>query len=290
MERAPELRAIASEQGPYRRLWDVSRALEGIVRHVSTHAAGILISNEPLLEKIPLCKGAGDEVLTQYDMNALKDVGLLKLDILGLRTLTVIDDTLELIAGRRKEKVDLGHIPLEDDATFKLLREAKTAGVFQLESRGMSDYIRKLEPRVHGGHHRPQRPLPPGPPGERHGGRLHPPQEGAGEGGVPSPHAGAHPENHLRGHALPGTGHAHRQGPGGLHPGPGRYFRRAMGSKNPEKMEQMRGKFLSGAKERGISRPTRRRPSTTRWPSSRATGSTSPTAPLTPWWLTRPPT
>src|SRR5258708_32486097 len=88
VEKVPELRAIANEQGPFRKLWDVSRALEGLVRHVSTHAAGIIIGNESLLLQVPLCKGSGDEVLTQYDMNALKDVGRLKLDILGLRTLS----------------------------------------------------------------------------------------------------------------------------------------------------------------------------------------------------------
>jgi DNA polymerase III subunit alpha len=96
VKKVPELKTIAQGEGPYRKLWDVSKALEGLVRHVSTHAAGIIIGNEPLLEEIPLCQN-GEEVLSQYDMNALKEVGLLKLDILGLRTLSVIDDTLQSI-------------------------------------------------------------------------------------------------------------------------------------------------------------------------------------------------
>jgi DNA polymerase-3 subunit alpha len=144
--KVPELRAIATEQGPYRKLWDVSRALEGLFRHASTHAAGIIISNEPLIETVPLCKGGESEVLTQYDMNTLKDVGILKLDVLGLRTLTVIDDALELIHQTRGQKIDLSKIPEADPAAFEILKKAQTGGIFQLESRGMRDYMRKLVP------------------------------------------------------------------------------------------------------------------------------------------------
>jgi len=251
LERSPELRAIAGEQGPYRKLWDVSRALEGLVRHVSTHAAGILIGSEPLLEKIPLCK-SGDEVLTQYDMNALKDVGLLKLDILGLRTLTVIDDTLHLIRERRKEKVQLEQIPLEDGATFKLLREAKTAGIFQLESRGMRDFLRKLEPTVLEDLIALNALYRPGPLGSdmvddffhRKKGLvkveyLHPALEP-----IVKPTYGVmlYQEQVMR----------IAKELAGFTLGQADILRRAMGSKDPEKMEQMRGKFLAGAKERGI--------------------------------------
>jgi DNA polymerase-3 subunit alpha len=252
LERSPELRAIATEQGPYRKLWDVSRALEGLVRHVSTHAAGILIGSEPLLEKIPLCK-SGDEVLTQYEMNALKDVGLLKLDILGLRTLTVIDDTLHLIRERRKEKVQIEQIPLEDEATYKLLRETKTAGVFQLESRGMRDFLRKLEPTVLEDLIALNALYRPGPLGSdmiddffhRKKGLtkveyLHPKLEPilkATYGIMLYQEQVMRIAKDLAGFTL----------------GQADILRRAMGSKNPEKMEQMRGKFLSGAKERGLS-------------------------------------
>ena len=255
LERAPELRAIAGEQGPYRKLWDVSRALEGLVRHVSTHAAGILIGSEPLLEKIPLCK-SGDEVLTQYDMNALKDVGLLKLDILGLRTLTVIDDTLHLIRERRKEKVQLDQIPIDDAAAFKLLRETKTAGVFQLESRGMRDFLRKLEPTELEDIIALNALYRPGPLGSdmvddffhRKKGLtkveyLHPKLEPILKGtyGIM-----LYQEQVMR----------VAKDLAGFTLGQADILRRAMGSKNPEKMEQMRGKFLAGAKERGISADT----------------------------------
>ncbi len=256
VERVPEIRALATEEGPYRKLWDVSRALEGLVRHVSTHAAGILIGGEPLLEKIPLCKGAGDEVLTQYEMNALKDVGLLKLDILGLRTLTVIDDTLQLIRQRRKEKVQLDQIPLEDEATYRMLRETKTAGVFQLESRGMRDFLRKLEPTALEDLIALNALYRPGPLGSdmvddffhrKKGlvkvGYLHPRLEPV----LKSTYGILLYQEQVMRAAKDMAGFTLGQADS---------LRRAMGSKNPEKMEQMRGKFLLGAKERGIPNET----------------------------------
>jgi len=250
--KVPELRAIAQEQGPYRKLWDVSRALEGLIRHVSTHAAGIIIGNEPLLEKVPLCTGAGDEVLTQYDMNALKDVGLLKLDILGLRTLSVIDDTVHLIKANRNLDLKLYEIPLDDSITYKLLKEAKTTGIFQLESRGMRDYIRKLEPENIEDLIALLALYRPGPLGSdmvddfihRKKGQvkveyLHPllePILKTTYGVILYQEQVMRIAKDLAGFTL----------------GQADLLRRAMGSKNPEKMEQMRGKFLAGAKERHI--------------------------------------
>jgi DNA polymerase III subunit alpha len=252
LEKVPELRAIAHEQGPFRKLWDVSRALEGLVRHVSTHAAGIIIGNEPLLERVPLCKGAGDEVLTQYDMNALKEVGLLKLDILGLRTLSVIDDTLHLIKKNRNLDLDLYSLPLDDKATYKLLKEAKTMGIFQVESRGMRDYIRKLEPENIEDLIALVALYRPGPLGSdmvddfihRKKGLvkveyLHPRLEPILKttyGVILYQEQVMRIAKDLAGFSL----------------GQADLLRRAMGSKNPEKMEQMRGKFLAGAQEKSI--------------------------------------
>ncbi len=250
--KVPELRAIAHEQGPFRKLWDVSRALEGLVRHVSTHAAGIIIGNESLFEQVPLCKGSGDEVLTQYDMNALKDVGLLKLDILGLRTLSVIDDAVQLIKKNRKFDLKLYEIPLDDQPTFKLLKEAKTGGIFQLESRGMRDYIRKLEPENIEDLIALLALYRPGPLGSdmvddffhRKKGLvkfeyLHPKLEPILKttyGIILYQEQVMRIAKDLAGFTL----------------GQADLLRRAMGSKNPEKMEQMRGKFQTGAKERHI--------------------------------------
>ena len=251
-EKVPELRAIAREQGPFRRLWDVCRGLEGMVRHISTHAAGIIIGNQPLLESVPLCKASGDEVLTQYDMNVLKDVGLLKLDILGLRTLSVIDDAVHLIKANRKLDIKLYEIPLDDTVTFKLLKEAKTMGIFQLESRGMRDYIRKLEPSNLEDLIALLALYRPGPLGSdmvddfihRKKGQvkveyLHPKLEPILKttyGVILYQEQVMRIAKDLAGFSL----------------GQADLLRRAMGSKNPEKMEQMRGKFLSGSKERHV--------------------------------------
>ena len=253
VERVPELRAIATEEGPSRKLWEVSKALEGLVRHISTHAAGILIGNEPLIDKIPLCKGSGDEVLTQFDMNTLKDVGFLKLDILGLRTLTVIDDTLQLIRKYRNLDLKIEEIPLDDSATFKLLREAKGIGLFQLDSHGMRDYLRKLEPENIEDLIALMALYRPGPLGSdmvddffhRKKGLvkveyLHPKTEPILKntyGIILYQEQVMRIAKDLAGFTL----------------GQADLLRRAMGSKDPEKMEKMRDKFISGSKEKGVS-------------------------------------
>jgi len=256
LERVPELRAIAHEEGPHRKLWDVSRALEGLVRHVSTHAAGILIGNEDLLEQVPLCQGAGGETLTQYDMNALKDVGLLKLDILGLRTLTVIDDTLHMLKTHRNMTLDLAVIPLDDRTTYKLLKEAKTMGLFQLESRGMRDYIRKLEPESLEDLCALLALYRPGPLGSDMVDDFI--RRKKGQVKVEYPHPKLEPILKATYGVILYQEQVMRiaKDLAGFTLGQADLLRRAMGSKNPEKMEQMRGKFLSGAKERGIDAET----------------------------------
>ncbi|MBN2372579.1 DNA polymerase III subunit alpha [bacterium] len=128
------------------RLFQISRALEGLARHASTHAAGIVIAPKPLVEYLPLYRGQKGEVMTQFTMGDVEKIGLLKMDFLGLRTLTVIQDALKLIKEARGEDVDLNTIPMKDRKTFNLLKSARTIGVFQLESTGMRDLLRRLKP------------------------------------------------------------------------------------------------------------------------------------------------
>ena len=253
MDRVPELKALATEQGPHRKLWDVSRALEGLVRHVSTHAAGIIIGNEPLLQEVPLCTGAGGEVLTQYDMNALKEVGLLKLDILGLRNLTVIDDTLKSIEEVRGTKLDLSQIPLEDPETYRLLGEAHTLGVFQLESRGMRDYIRKLKPQTLEDLIALLALYRPGPLGsDMVDDFIH---RKKGQGKVGYFHPRLEPILKTTYGVILYQEQVMRiaKDLAGFSLGQADLLRRAMGGKNPEQMEKMRSRFLSGAKVNGVS-------------------------------------
>jgi DNA polymerase-3 subunit alpha len=256
MEKVPELKAIGTEQGPHRRLWDVSRALEGLVRHVSTHAAGILIGKGPLLESIPLCRGPHGEVLTQYEMNSLKDVGLLKLDILGLRTLSVIDDALKLIREGGGKELRPEEFPLEDEAAFRLLKEARTFGIFQLESRGMRDYMRKLVPGVLEDLIALLALYRPGPLGsDMVDDFIH---RKRGQVKVEYQHPKLEPILKTTYGVILYQEQVMRiaKDLAGFSLGQADLLRRAMGSKNPEKMEQMRGKFILGSKERGVPEST----------------------------------
>ena len=125
---------------------DIARRLEGMARHASTHAAGVVISSQPLQETVPLYKTNRDEIVTQYAMDDLERIGLLKMDFLGLTTLTVIEDTLKCIEQNRGEKLDLADIPLDDPATFALFSRGATSGVFQFESHGMREILRRYQP------------------------------------------------------------------------------------------------------------------------------------------------
>jgi len=142
---APLKQAIEKQPG-VAELIETAKVLEGLTRHASTHAAGVVISSEPLTEHVPLYKGAKGEITTQYAMTAIEKIGLLKMDFLGLRTLSVIANSVKLIAQSRRVTVDVDTIPHDDPAAFHLLGEAKTFGVFQLESSGMRDLLRQLRP------------------------------------------------------------------------------------------------------------------------------------------------
>lgn len=130
-----------------KKLIDSASRLEGVVRHSSTHACAVVITPEPLTEYLPLQKGTNEnDVITQYEMHAVEDLGLLKMDFLGLSNLTIIENTLKEIKRNHNTDINIDLIPLDDKATFKLLREAKTTGVFQLESAGMKKYLKALKP------------------------------------------------------------------------------------------------------------------------------------------------
>ncbi len=142
----PKLKAMAKKEPEVQRLLDVARSLEGFPRHASTHAAGVVISDRPLTEFVPLYKGSKDEVVTQFDMKFVEKIGLIKFDFLGLRTLTVIDDCMKIVESRSGKKIDIDEIPIDDELVYKKLCEGDTAGIFQLESSGMTDLVMKLKP------------------------------------------------------------------------------------------------------------------------------------------------
>lgn len=142
----PRLKELYNKSEKVKELIDIALRLEGLVRHASQHAAGVVISPEPLQNLMPLYKNSGEEtIITQFDMKALEDVGLLKFDFLGLKTLTVIDETINYAKAQGKY-IDLEKIPLDDPKTYQLLCSGHTTGVFQLESRGMRELLKRMEP------------------------------------------------------------------------------------------------------------------------------------------------
>jgi len=145
LKQSPQLDA-ARKDGPVKELVEVALRLEGLARHASTHAAGVVISPQPLTEIVPLYKSNKEEVTTQYDMNALERIGLLKMDFLGLTTLTVLDDAVLLIKQNRGVDVDLPGLGLDDEATYQLFARGDTTGIFQFESHGMRDILKRYEP------------------------------------------------------------------------------------------------------------------------------------------------
>ncbi|MEW5701016.1 MAG: DNA polymerase III subunit alpha [Candidatus Zixiibacteriota bacterium] len=142
----PELNQMAEDDPRVATLLDFSRTLEGLTRHASTHAAGVVIAPDALTEFVPLYKGNKGEITTQYDMKCVEKIGLLKMDFLGLRTLTVIDDALRAVAANRGVTIDWEALGLADSAVYDLFASGETIGIFQFESSGMRDYLRKLRP------------------------------------------------------------------------------------------------------------------------------------------------
>jgi len=142
----PRLKELVKTNSKTRQLLDVAQSLEGLPRHISIHATGIVISdNKHLMHYSPLYRNTTGVVCTQFDTNGIKKIGLFRLDVLGVKDLTVIQETLDLIKKHRGEDIDLTQIPLDDKPTYDLLCRADTAGVFQLESSGMKELLRRLK-------------------------------------------------------------------------------------------------------------------------------------------------
>ena len=142
----PRLQELADQRPEVADLIEICRVLEGLPRHASTHAAGVVIADQPLVNYLPLYRGKKGEVVTQYDMKMVEKIGLVKFDFLGLRNLTVIQNTLALIADQGKSPPDLDSLDLNDQKTYRLLSAGDTTGVFQLESSGMKDLLVRLRP------------------------------------------------------------------------------------------------------------------------------------------------
>ncbi|MCG8635199.1 MAG: DNA polymerase III subunit alpha [Desulfobacterales bacterium] len=146
IEEVPAIRDKCNETPEKAQMLEIAMLLEGLPRHASTHAAGVVVSDKPLCEYLPLFKGKEGETITQFDMNYTEKQGLVKFDFLGLRNLTVIKNCIGLIEKQGKEPPDLLHLNYEDEKTFELLRSSDTTGVFQLESSGMKELISRLKP------------------------------------------------------------------------------------------------------------------------------------------------
>lgn len=149
LSQSPEIARAYQTEPETKRLLDVARKLEGVARHASVHAAGVVISDKPIVEYTPLQKESrGERVITQYDMYTVGEdgVGLLKMDFLGLRNLTIISQALTFIEHSREIRVDLPKLPLDDKKTYAMLGEGETTGIFQLESAGMRRSIKELKP------------------------------------------------------------------------------------------------------------------------------------------------
>ncbi|EKO39485.1 MAG: DNA-directed DNA polymerase III PolC [Solidesulfovibrio magneticus str. Maddingley MBC34] len=142
----PELKTLMAQDGRVAKLIDVSRRLEGLARHASTHAAGVVVSDTAMTEYVPLYKGKNNETVTQWDMKRVEKAGLVKFDFLGLKTMTVIDDTLQIIREMGAQPPDLDTLPFTDEATYELFAKGDTDGIFQVESQGMRKYLRMLKP------------------------------------------------------------------------------------------------------------------------------------------------
>lgn len=146
LEVEPQLKDLCDTDRTSKQLIDTAQVLEGLNRHASIHAAGVVISDKPLTEYVPLFKSSDGQITTAFDMDGISKIGLLKMDFLGLRTLTVIVDAIKLIKKHRGIDIDIETIPLDDAKTYQMLGLANALGVFQLESGGMRDLLKKMRP------------------------------------------------------------------------------------------------------------------------------------------------
>lgn len=146
IERVPELREMVAGGGANQDLLEMSQALEGMCRHAGIHAAGVVITPEPVDNYVPLFQTPDGDLATQWDMKYIEEYGLLKMDFLGLRTLTILDNAVAMIRDQHGAEIDVDQLDMEDAATYELFGRADTIGVFQFESGGMREYLTKLKP------------------------------------------------------------------------------------------------------------------------------------------------
>jgi DNA polymerase-3 subunit alpha len=146
LNQEPQLKELIKKDPRVESLFTIAKSLEGLTRHASTHAAGVVISNKSLMEYLPLYRGQNGELMTQYPMKEVETIGLVKFDFLGLKTLTVVNHAIQLIEKNHGVKIELSQIPLDDPKVFELLGLGSTLGTFQLESSGMRDLLIKLKP------------------------------------------------------------------------------------------------------------------------------------------------
>ncbi len=251
IDKEPRLRE-AMKEDDIRELLTIAQTLEGLARHKSIHAAGVVISPGPMVEYLPLCIGPNKEVITQYDKEYTEKTGLIKFDFLGLKTLTVIDRALKLIKQDIGTEVELNRIPLDDPGTYDLLCRADSLGVFQLEGDGMRDLLKKMKPEQFSDLIALVALYRPGP--------L---ESGMVDAFVETKHGRRLPE-----YPLPQLKSLLEETYGvivyqeqvmkianilaGYTLGDADQLRRAMGKKKPKVMEEERGKFLRGALKKGI--------------------------------------
>jgi DNA polymerase-3 subunit alpha len=251
IEQEPRLREAMQKDPRVNEVMEVAQRLEGMSRNASVHAAGVVIAPQPLRELVPLYKTNRDEIVTQYDMNGLEKLSLLKMDFLGLTTLTVVDDALKLIKAGRGVDIVVEDLPLDDPAAYALFSKGLTSGVFQFESEGMRDVLRRYQPTrledltALNALYRPG-PIQGGMIADfidrKHGRRpvsydLPELQEILSEtyGVILYQEQVMQISNRLAGYSL----------------GEADLLRRAMGKKKPEEMAQQRERFLKGGAERG---------------------------------------
>ena len=247
----PQLKAAYESDEKIRQLLDVARRLEGLARHASTHAAGVVISPRPIVEFAPLCVTKDSEIITQYAKDEIEKIGLLKMDFLGLKTLTLLEDCLVRVRKDRGIAVDLAQLPLEDAQTYALFCRAQTSGVFQFESSGMQEILRKLQPDRFEDLVALNALYRPGPI-----------KSGMIEDYIRGRHgkAATHPYPRLKEILDETYGVIVYQEQvmriasvlGGFTLGQADLLRRAMGKKKQKEMDSMRGLFVKGAKERSV--------------------------------------
>jgi DNA polymerase III subunit alpha len=148
LELSPDLKNLPQRGPEFERLLRTAKTLEGLARHASTHAAGVLITPGPLLDHVPLYRQKDESVTTQWDMKSVEKAGLLKMDFLGLRTLSVLQECVALAKQHHGVEIDLEKLPMDDGAAYQVFQDGDTVAIFQFESTGMRDYLRKLKPTV----------------------------------------------------------------------------------------------------------------------------------------------